>query len=179
MKISEVTAYRWCNLANNYPEHELKWTDAYGQVFDFSELVMNKLQECECKNIAGLWYTPEQLENPKLWMYLAHTTDDANKSVEYNRMCKKHGLIQLMGRWFNPIEMDDEKPWMKTARNILPAIVNGNPFSFVAHFNGNGFFFGIPVEFLPEDKDEVHTYYGSSCFLKVTNKKGVKVNKRV
>jgi hypothetical protein len=179
MKISEVTAYRWCNLANNYPEHELKWTDAYGQVFDFSELVMNKLQECECKNIAGLWYTPEQLENPKLWMYLANTTDDANKSVEYNRMCKKHGLIQLMGRWFNPIEMDDEKPWMKTARNILPAIENGNPFSFVAHFNGNGFFFGIPVEFLPEDKDEVHTYYGSSYFLKVTNKKGVKVNKRV
>lgn len=179
MKISEVTAYRWCNLANNYPEHELKWTDAYGQVFDFSELVMNKLQECECKNIAGLWYTPEQLDNPKLWMYLANTTDDANKSVEYNRMCKKHGLMQLMGRWFNPIEMDDEKPWMKTARNILPAIENGNPFSFVAHFNGNGFFFGIPVEFLPEDKDEVHTYYGSSYFLKVTNKKGVKVNKRV
>lgn len=179
MKISEVTAYRWCNLANNYPEHELKWTDAYGQVFDFSELVINKLQECECKNIAGLWYTPEQLENPKLWMYLANTTTDANKSVEYNRMCKKHGLMQLMGRWYSPIAVDDEKPWMTTARQILPLIEKGESFSFVAHFNGNSFFFGIPVKFHEEDKKDVYTYYGSSHMLLITNKKGVKVAKRV
>ena len=140
---------------------------------------MEKLAETGCKNIAGEWYTPEQLENPKLWMYLANTSTDANKSSEYGRMCKKHGLQMLMGRWYNPIALEGEKPWMTTARQILPSIEKGETFSFVAHFNGNGFFFGVPVEFLPEDKDEVHTYYGSSYFLKVTNKKGVKVNKRV
>ena len=175
-KIVEVSAYRWAHIAN---DGNFKWIDAYGQEFDFSDLVAEKLAETGCKMIAGEWYCPEQMENPKLWMYLANTTKDANKSVEYNRMCKKHGLIKLMGRWYSPIVTDDEKPWMTTARQILPSIAKGEPFSFVAHFNGNGFFFGVPVEFLPEDKDEVHTYYGSSYFLKVTNKKGVKVNKRV
>lgn len=177
ISIREVSPKGWCNLIN-YNE-DLRWTDAYGTEFDFTPLVMEKLTEAGCKNIAGAWYTPEQLENPKLWMYLANTTDDANKSVEYNRMCKKHGLMQLMGRWYSPIAIDGEKTWMTTARQILPSIENGEQFSFVAHFNGNSFFFGLPVEFLPEDKDEIHTYYGSSYFLKVTNKKGVKVNKRV
>lgn len=178
MKISEVTAYRWCNLANNYPAHELKWTDAYGQVFDFYELVMNKLVECNCSKIAGLWYTPEQIENPKLWMYLANTAIDMSDKAEYDSMCRRHNLQLLMGRWYNPIATDDEKPWMTTARQILPAIENGNPFSFVAQFNGNGFFFGIPVKFRDEDKKDVYTYYGSSHMLLITNKKGVKVAKR-
>lgn len=177
INIHEVSPKGWCNLIN-YNE-DLHWTDAWGEEFDFTPLVIEKLTETGCKNIAGEWYTPEQIENPKLWMYLANTVTDPNKSVEYNRMCKKHGLQMLMGRWYNPIAMEDEKPWMTTARQILPSIEKGEAFSFVAHFNGNGFFFGVPVEFLPEDKDEVHTYYGSSYFLKVTNKKGVKVNKRV
>lgn len=177
INICEVSPKGWCNLIN-YNE-DLHWTDTYGTEFDFTPLVMEKLAETGCKNIAGAWYTPEQLENPKLWMYLANTTEDANKSVEYNRMCKKHGLTQLMGRWYSPIAVDGEKAWMTTARQILPSIEKGEQFSFVAHFNGNSFFFGLPVEFLPEDKDEVHTYYGSSYFLRVANKKGVKVNKRV
>ena len=176
MKITEANEWHWVRFANS---GNFKWTDAYGTEFDFEPLVMEKLQEFGCKNIAGIWYTPQQLENPKLWMYLANTTEDANKSVEYNRMCKKHGLMQLMGRWFMPIALDDEKPWMTTARQILPLIEKGESFSFVAHFNGNSFFFGVPVEFLPEDKDSVCNYYGCTRFLKVTNKKGVKVNKRV
>jgi hypothetical protein len=176
IKITEANEWHWVRFANS---GNFTWTDAYGTEFDFEPLVMEKLQEFGCKNIAGIWYTPQQLENPKLWMYLANTTEDANKSVEYNRMCKKHGLTQLMGRWFMPVVLDGEKPWMTTARQILPLIEKGEPFSFVAHFNGNSFFFGVPVEFLPEDKDAVCTYYGCTRFLKVTNKKGVKVNKRV
>lgn len=176
IKISEAGAGAWVRFANS---DNFTWTDAYGTEFDFEPLVMEKLQEFECKNIAGEWYTPQQLENPKLWMYLANTTEDANKSVEYNRMCKKHGLTQLMGRWYNPVALEDDKYWVTTARQILPLIEKGEPFSFVAHFNGNSFFFGVPVEFLPEDKDAVCTYYGCTRFLKVTNKKGVKVNKRV
>ena len=176
MKITEANEWHWVRFANS---SNFKWTDAYGTEFDFEPLVMQKLEEFGCKNIAGIWYTPHQLENPKLWMYLANITTDVNKSVEYNRMCKKHGLMQLMGRWFMPIALDDEKPWMTTARQILPAIEKGEAFSFVPHFNGNSFFFGIPVEFLPEDKDSVCNYYGCTRFLKVTNKKGVKVNKRV
>ena len=177
INIREVSPKGWCNLIN-YNE-DLHWTDAYGTEFDFTPLVMEKLVETGCKNIAGAWYTPEQLENPKLWMYLANTTTDVNKSVEYNRMCKKHGLMQIMGRWYNPIAVEGEKAWMTTARQILPSIEKGEQFSFVAHFNGNSFFFGLPVEFLPEDKDSVCNYYGCNRFLKVTNKKGVKVNKRV
>lgn len=177
INIHEVSPKSWCNLIN-YNE-DLHWTDAYGTEFDFTPLVMEKLAEAGCKNIAGAWYTPEQLENPKLWMYLANTTEDANKSVEYNKMCKKHGLMQLMGRWYNPVALEDDKYWVITARQILPLIEKGESFSFVAHFNGNSFFFGVPVEFLPEDKDAVCTYYGCTRFLKVTNKKGVKVNKRV
>ena len=177
INIHEVSPKGWCNLIN-YNE-DLRWTDAWSEEFDFTPLVMEKLAETGCKNIAGEWYTPQQLENPKLWMYLANTTTDANKSVEYNRMCKKHGLTQLMGRWYNPVALEDDKYWVTTARQILPLIEKGESFSFVAHFNGNSFFFGVPVEFLPEDKDSVCTYYGCTRFLKVTNKKGVKVNKRV
>lgn len=176
MKITEANEWHWVRFANS---GNFTWTDAYGTEFDFEPLVMEKLQEFGCKNIAGIWYTPHQLDNPKLWMYLANTTDDANKSVEYNKMCKKHGLMQLMGRWYNPVALDGEKPWMTTARQILPLIEKGEPFNFVAHFNGNSFFFGIPVEFLEEDKKDVYTYYGSSHMLCITNKKGVKVAKRV
>ena len=176
INIREVSPKGWCNLIN-YNEN-LHWTDAWGEEFDFTPLVLEKLAETGCKNIAGEWYTPEQIENPKLWMYLANTTADSNKSVEYNRMCKKHGLQMLMGRWYNPIAMKDEKPWMTTARQILPAIENGDPFSFVPHFNGNDFFFGIPVKFREEDKKDVYTYYGSLHMLYITNKNGVKVAKR-
>lgn len=177
LNIREVSPRSWCNLIN-YNE-DLKWTDAWGEEFDFTPLVMSKLEEHNCKCICNKWYAPEQLENPKLWMYLANTSLDAEEKAIYDEICKGFGLQNLMGRWFNPIQVEGEKPWMITARQILPFIEKGEQFKFVAHFNGNEFFFGIPVRFLPEDKDEVHTYYGSSYFLKVTNKKGVKVNKRV
>ena len=176
MKITEANEWHWVRFANS---NNFKWTDAYGTEFDFEPLVMEKLNEFGCKNIAGIWYTPQQIDNPKLWMYLANTTEDVNKSVEYNQMCKKHGLMQLMGKWFMPFALDDEKPWMTTARQILPLIENCKSFSFVPHFNGNDFFFGIPIKFREEDKKDVYTYYGSSHMLFITNKKGVKVAKRV
>lgn len=175
-RISEAKAGAWVRFANT---GDFKWTDAYGTEFDFEELVMKKLAEFKCGKVADQWYTPEQMENPKLWMWLANTTEDYLAKPEYDSMCRLHGLQRLMGRWYSPIAIEGEKAWMTTARQILPAIEKGEAFSFVAHFNGNSFFFGVPVEFLPEDKAEVHTYYGSSYFLKVTNKKGVKVNKRV
>jgi hypothetical protein len=77
------------------------------------------------------------------------------------------------------VAIDDEKPWMTTAKQILPHIEKGEAFSFVAHFNGNGFWFGLPVEFREEDKKDVYTYYGSSHFLLVADKKGNKKAKRV
>ena len=173
LKISELDSNGWARIANY---DDFTWTDAYGEEFNFEELVINKCIETGCKKINEKWYSPTQLENPKLWMYLANT----NPSVaEYSEMCKNLGLQKLMNKWFSPIVLDDEKPWMKTARQILPLIENGEQFSFVAHFNGNSFFFGIPVNFRPEDKSDIYTYYGSSHFLKVTNKKGIKVNKRV
>lgn len=175
-KIVEAKAGAWVRFAN---AGEFKWTDAWGEEFDFEPLVMSKLAEFKCGKVADQWYTPEQMENPKLWMWLANTTEDHLAKPEYDSMCRLHGLQKLMGRWYSPIALEGEKPWMTTARQILPAIEKGEQFSFVAHFNGNGFFFGIPVEFLPEDKEDVYTYYGSSHFLKITNKKGVKVNKRV
>jgi hypothetical protein len=173
MLISEVNEYQWCRLANI---GNFKWTDAYGEEFDFEELVLNKLNEFSCKCVNNEWYTPKQLENPKLWLYLANTQPEV---VEYQNMCENLGMQKLMGRWFSPIALDGEKPWMVTAREILPNIEKGEAFSFVAHFNGNSFFFGLPVEFRAEDKEDVYTYYGSAHYLKATNKKGVKVNKRV
>lgn len=173
LKISELNSTSWARIANY---DNFTWTDAYGEEFNFEELVINKCIETGCKKINGKWYSPTLLENPKLWMYLANT----NPSVaEYSEMCKNLGLQKLMNKWFSPIALDDEKPWMKTAREILPNIEKGEAFSFVAHFNGNSFFFGMPIEFRPEDKSDIYTYYGSSHFLKVTNKKGIKVNKRV
>ena len=173
LKISELDSNGWARIANY---DDFTWTDAYGEEFNFEELVINKCIETGCKKINEKWYSPTQLENPKLWMYLANTNPSV---VEYSEMCKNLGLQKLMNKWFSPIILDNEKSWMKTARQILPLIENGEQFSFVAHFNGNSFFFGIPVNFRPEDKSDVYTYYGSSHFLKVTNKKGIKVNKRV
>ena len=173
MLISEVNEYQWCRLANN---GNFKWTDAYGEEFDFEELVLSKLNEFGCRCINNEWYTPKQLENPKLWLYLANTQPEV---VEYQNMCKNLGMSKLMGRWFSPIALDGEKYWHTVAREIMPLIAESKPFSFVPEYNANHFYFGIPVDFRPEDKETVSTYYGTSYFLKMTNKKGVKVNKRV
>ena len=173
LKISELDSNGWCRIANY---NDFKWTDVYGEEFDFEELVINKCIELGCKKINGEWYSPEQLENKKLWMYLANTNPTIN---EYQDMCQSLGLQKLMNKWYSPIALDNEKQWMTTARQILPLIANGEQFSFVAHYNGNSFFFGLPVNFKPEDKEDVYTYYGSAHYLKVTNKKGIKVNKRV
>lgn len=175
LKISEADEWAWIRFANS---GNFKWTDAYGTEFDFEPLVMQKLNEFGCKKVGEFWCTPTQLENPKRWMYLANTTLIPEHKAEYDAMCESLGLTKLMGRWYNPIALDNEKPWMTTARQILPAIENGEAFSFVPHFNGNDFFFGIPVKFREEDKKDVYTYYGSSHMLCITNKKGVKVAKR-
>lgn len=175
MKITEANEWHWVRFANS---GNFKWTDAYGIEFDFEPLVMQKLEEFGCKKVGEFWNTPTQLENPKRWMYLANNTLIPEHKVEYDAMCESLGLTKLMGRWYNPVALDGEKPWITTARQILPLIEKGEPFNFVAHFNGNSFFFGIPVEFLEEDKKDVYTYYGSSHMLLITNKKGVKVAKR-
>jgi hypothetical protein len=175
MKIKEANEWHWVRFANS---GNFKWTDAYGTEFDFEELVMQKLAEFNCEKVADTWYTPSQIISPKRWMYLANTTLVPEHKAAYDAMCVRHGLQKLMGRWFMPIALEGEKPWMTTARQILPLIENGNPFSFVPHFNGNDFFFGIPVKFREEDKKDVYTYYGSSHMLLITNKKGVKVAKR-
>ena len=173
MLISEVNEYQWCRLANN---GNFKWTDAYGEEFDFEELVLNKLNEFGCRCINNEWYTPKQLENPKLWLYLANTQPEV---AEYQDMCESLGMLKLMGRWFSPIALDGEKYWHTVAREIMPLIAESKPFSFVPEYNANHFYFGIPVDFRPEDKETVYTYYGTSYFLKMTNKKGIKVNNRV
>lgn len=175
MKVTEADEWAWVRFANS---GNFKWTDAYGVEFDFEPLVMQKLEEFGCKKVGEFWNTPTQLENPKRWMYLANNTLIPEHKVEYDAMCESLGLTKLMGRWFPTIALDGEKPWMATARQILPAIENGEAFSFVPHFNGNDFFFGVPVKFREEDKKDVYTYYGSSHMLYITNKKGVKVAKR-
>lgn len=173
----EMSDWQWCRMAN-WTE-SFKWTDAWGEEFDFEPLVLEKLAEFGCRKVAGEWFTESQLDNGKKWMYLANTETDADKKAEYEVECRRLGLTQLMGRWFPTVALDEEKAWMTTARAILPSIEKGEPFSFVAHYNGNGFFFGVPVEFRPEDKTDVYTYYGSAHYLIVTDKKGNRKNKRV
>ena len=177
VNIKEMADWQWCRMANS--NQSFKWTDAWGEEFDFEELVMEKLASFDCRQVAGEWFTPSQLDNPKKWMYLANVETDVDKKAAYDAECMRLGLQQLMGRWFPAIAMDEEKAWMTTARAILPFIEKGEPFSFVAHYNGNGFFFGVPVEFRPEDKSDVYTYYGSAHYLIVTDKKGNRKNKRV
>jgi hypothetical protein len=181
VNFSDMIDWRLVKLANHIIDYDgdYKWTDAWGVEFDFEELIMGKLNECGCRMVGGRWYTPAQLENPKLWMYLANTNRDKTKQAEYDEMCQNFDCIQLMGKWFTCTPAADQKPWQVLARQILPLIEEGLPFSFVAPYNSNGFFAGVRIEFRPEDKEDVYTYYGSSHFLKVTNKKGVKVNKRV
>lgn len=177
MKMTAMSDWQWCKMAN-YAD-SFKWTDAWGEEFDFEPLVLERLAELGCEKVAGEWFTEAQLDNPKLWMYLANTCTDPEKLPEYEELCRQNGLQRLMGRWFPMVAIDDEKPWMTTAKQILPFIEKGEPFSFVAHFNGNGFWFGLPVEFREEDKKDVYTYYGSSHFLLVTDKKGNRKAKRV
>lgn len=175
IKIHEASLDTWVRFANS---GNFKWTDAYGTEFDFEELAISKCIAGGCQKIAGKWYTPAQLINPKLWLWLANTTNDPEAKAMYESMCKVNSCQKMMGRWFMPTATDEEKPWVATARQILPKIENNEPFEFVPHFNGNDFFFGIPVKFREEDKKDVYTYYGSSHMLYVTNKKGVKVAKR-
>lgn len=172
----EVSDWYWCKLANS--EQGLTWTDAWGEEFDFTELVENKCKEFGCQKIGNEWFTSEKLANPNVVCWNANHSE-GDKLTDFERLAKDLGCIKLINRWYPGIKMENEKPWMTTARQILPHIEKGEAFSFVPHFNGNDFWFGLPITFKAEDKDSIHTYYGSSYFLKVTNKKGVKVNKRV
>lgn len=172
----EVSDWYWCKLANS--ESPLTWTDAWGEEFDFTELIENKCRETGCQKLFGAWYTAEYLAKPACVCWNANNSEGEKKEY-FEQLAKELGCTKLMYRWYPGIETENEKPWQATARQILPHIEKGEAFSFVPHFNGNEFWFGLPITFRPEDKDSIHTYYGSSYFLKVTNKKGVKVNKRV
>lgn len=172
--LREVSDWYWCKLANI---GELRWTDAWDEEFDFSELVLGKCKEYGCRQIDGIWFTPGKLADSNKVCNEINFAEQPRPELE--EIARQLGCLKLMGRWYPGVAEAEEKPWKATARQILPSIEAGLPFSFVAHYNGNGFWFGLPIEFLPEDKEDVYTYYGSSHFLKVTNKKGVKVNKRV
>ena len=173
----EVSDWYWCNLLNK--GYDLRWTDAWDEEFDFTELIETQAIEAGCKKFGKIWLTPEQMTDQKRVVNAINWADAQETKDALEPLAKELGCIKLMNRWYTGFEMEGEKPWMTTARQILPFISAGQSFSFTAHYNGNGFWFGLPIEFLPEDKEDVYTYYGSSHFLKVTNKKGVKVNKRV
>lgn len=180
IRFGEVQDWSLCKMINNSIEYDysLKWTDSWGEEFDFEELIVSKLNEMGCKFIAGKWYTPEQLDKQTLWMYLANTNQDENKQKEYDAMCESFECIKLLGKWFSCTPQTDQKDWQKMGREILPKAEMGLPFSFVAPYNGHSFFCGVRIEFRNEDCGITSTYYGTTRFLKVTNKKGVKVNKR-
>lgn len=173
----EVSDWYWCNLLNK--GYDLRWTDAWDEEFDFTELIENQAIEHGCKKFGKLWLTPERMANAKSIANAINWSDDDETKEALVPLAKELGCIKLMERWYTGIEMEGEKPWMQVARQILPCIEKSQPFSFVPYFNGNNFWFGLPITFRPEDKEDVYTYYGESHFLKVTNKKGVKVNKRV
>lgn len=172
----EVTnAFYWCKLANN----GCVWTDAYGVEFDFRSIVEERCSELGCRNIAGEWFTEDYFNSEARVCWRATNAENLEQRAAFAEIAKSMGCICLMGRWYAGIPMDNEKPWMTTARQILPHIEKGEQFSFVPHYNGNDFWFGLPVEFREEDKKDIYTYYGSSHFLLVTDKKGNRKAKRV
>lgn len=179
-KFSDICDKSLCRMINNAIEYGngFKWTDAWGEEFDFEEIIVHKLNECGCRSVAGKWYTSEQLEKQSLWMYLANTNADPDKQAEYDAMCESFECIKLLGKWFSCTPQTDQKEWQTVGRDVLAKAEMGLPFSFVAPYNGHSFFFGVHVTFREEDKGITSTYYGTTRFLKVTNKKGVKVNKR-
>ena len=179
-KIGEMTDKYLCWVVNDAIEYgnNFKWTDSWGEEFDFEELLLTKLNELGCKKVANKWYTQEQLGKQSLWMYLANTNLDKSVQAEYDSMCESLECIKLLGKWFSCTPQNDQKDWQKMGREILPKVEMGLPFDFVAPYNGHSFFCGVRIEFRDEDCDITSTYYGTTRFLKITNKKGVKVNKR-
>ena len=175
--LREVSDWYWCRLANG--GYDLRWTDAWGEEFDFTELVENQCKESGCQKFGKLWLTGPAANDQHRVACALNYSDDEETSAALEVRARELGCIKLMERWYTGIEMEGEKPWMQVARQILPCIEKSQPFSFVPYFNGNEFWFGLPITFRAEDKEDVYTYYGSSHFLKVTDKKGVKRNKRV
>lgn len=173
--LREVEDWYWCWLANK--NESLTWIDAWDNEFDFTEMVIEKCKELGCKCYDGKWYDKTKLSDArKICNEINHSE---NERPELEAVAKSLGCIKLLGRWYESGINTSEPTWKAVAMQILPLIEKGEPFSFVPNFNGNEFWFGIPIQFRAEDKHDVYTYYGSSHYLKVTNKKGVKVNKRV
>ena len=85
IKITNITPKQWCRIANY---GNFKWTDAYGEEFDFTELIINKCKEFGCGEVAGKWYTEENLNNTNLWIYKANTETDEEKR-NLKKVCKK------------------------------------------------------------------------------------------
>ena len=179
-KIGEMTDKYLCWVVNDAIEYgnNFKWTDSWGEEFDFEELLLTKLNELGCKKVANKWYTQEQLGKQSLWMYLANTNLDKSVQAEYDSMCESLECIKLLGKWFPCSSDENTKEWQTIGRDVLAKAEMGKPFSFVATANTHSFFFGVYITFREEDKGITSTYYGTTRFLKVTNKKGVKVNKR-
>lgn len=174
IEFRKVSDWYWCMLANS---GSCTWTDAWDNEFDFTDMVTRKCEELGCKKYDGVWYTQDKLANAR--QICNEINHSENERPELEAVAKSLGCIKLMGRWYEP-EIDTNEPtWKATAMQILPLIEAGMTFSFVPNFNGNEFWFGIPIQFKAEDKHDVYTYYGSSHYLKITNKKGEKVNKRV
>lgn len=175
IEFKKVSDWYWCMLANK--NESLTWTDAWDNEFDFTGLVNRKCEELGCKKYDGVWHTQDALTNARQICNEINHSESARPELE--AVAKSLGCINLMGRWYEAGINTDAPTWKATAMQILPLIEAGMPFSFVPNFNGNEFWFGIPIQFRAEDRHDVYTYYGSSHYLKVTNKKGEKVNKRV
>lgn len=174
IEFRKVSDWYWCMLANS---GSCTWTDAWDNEFDFTDMVTRKCEEFGCKKYDGVWYTQDKLANAR--QICNEINHSENERPELEVVAKSLGCIKLMGRWYEPGIDTNEPTWKSTAMQILPLIEAGMTFSFVPNFNGNEFWFGIPIQFRAEDRHDVYTYYGSSHYLKITNKKGEKVNKRV
>lgn len=168
----------WCALASG----DCRWKYGKGDSaveFDFKGVAERRCKELGCKKIGNSWFTSDYVSKVNVVCWNANCNSDPIIKSGFAEIAKSMGCIQLLGKWYPATPAENEKPWLTTARQILPKIENHEPFNFVAHFNGNEFWFGLPIKFRLEDKEDIYTYYGSSHFLKVTNKKGERVNKRV
>ena len=126
----------------------------------------------------------KEVNDASYWAYLANRScvwQDGDSEIDFRPIieerCYELGCYKMFDRWYAPAHEND-RPWVKVAREILPLIEDGDPFSFVAEKNDYNFWYGIDIQFKDEFKYEFYTYYGGGRFLKVADKKGNMKNKR-